>query len=80
MADRSERRYRTELVVKRRLRGHRSINASWTPDNAHELHKHDPMGHCSNRRCAICLLEKAEKRLTKKRERVAGHQEETRED
>lgn len=70
--NRAERRTRTEKVIGRRLRISRAVNERTTPVAGHRYAKNDSLGSCGNRHCSICAYERADKRMTKRRERYEG--------
>lgn len=74
---RAERRFRTDLVIKRRWA---ALCQHSDPDGqimtGHRLAKNEAMGSCGNKGCQICTAEHEWKRLNKKRERMAGRRAE----
>ncbi len=76
MADRADRRHRTELVIVKRegiSRQHtRGGDISGQKLVGHRLNKNDPCGSCGNKHCKLCAMSREMKRLAKKRERAAG--------
>lgn len=74
MTNRAERRHRTELVIIRRENISKQHGQSLAEQKlvGHRLHKNDPVGHCGNKGCRFCALEREMKRLAKKRVRHEG--------